>query len=330
MGKNIRTCRNIERERTMNITLGQYKGIEVEKIQVEVTEDEVNAELFRLQKEYAKQIDVTDRAVMDGDIVDIDYMGKKDGVAFEGGTAKGQTLVIGSHTFIEGFEEQVIGHNIGEEFDINVKFPEQYHAPELAGQPAVFTIKLNGIKREELYPVNDYFAHEVFGFDTLAELQAGIKAELVAVREAEAKTAQENAAVDKVIENTEMDIPKEMVDAEVERMLNDFERQLQSQGLSMEVYLGFVGATMESFKQDIIPQAEKSVQTRIVLDEIAKTENIEVTEADVEAEYAKFAAMYQTDVEMVKQLLAANLEGLKKEIAAQKAIDLIVANAKEI
>lgn len=314
----------------MNITLGQYKGIEIEKINVEVTEDEVNEGIFQLQRDHVKEIDVTDRAVMNGDIVNIDYMGKKDGIAFDGGTAKGQPLEIGSHTFIDGFEEQIIGHNIGDEFDINVTFPEQYHAAELAGVPVVFSIKLNGIKRTELYPVDDSFAHDVFGFNTLAELQAAIREQIMAAKKGEAQREQEDIAVDKVIENAEMDIPQEMIDAEVENMLKDFERNLQSQGLSLELYYNYAGTDAESFRQSVVPQAEKAIQTRLVLDEIAKVENIEVSEADMEMEYAKYAMAYQADVALIKNLLADKAENMKKEIAAQKAIDLIMAEAKEI
>ena len=314
----------------IKVKLGQYKGIEIEKINVEVTDDEVNEGLFQLQRDHVKEIEVTDRAVMNGDIVNIDYMGKKDGVAFEGGTAKGQPLEIGSHTFIEGFEEQLIGHDIGEEFDIDVTFPEQYHAPELAGQPVVFSIKLNGIKRTELYPVNDFFAHDVFGFNTLAELQAAIREQIMAAKMGEAQRAQEDIAVDKVIENAEMDIPQEAIDAEVEYMLKEFERNLQSQGLSLDLYYNYTGTYAEGFRESIIPQAEKSIQTRLVLDEIAKVENIEVSAADLEKEYTKFAMAYQSDIETIKGLLADKVENLKKDIAAQKAIDLIIREAKEI
>ena len=312
----------------LTVKLGQYKGIEVEKIPVEVTDEEVQAELVRLQESNVKEVQVTDRAVENDDIVNLDYCGKKDGVAFDGGTADGQTLVIGSHTFIEGFEEQLVGHEIGETFDINVSFPEQYPVPELAGQPVVFTIKLNGIKRGEQYNLDDTFAEEVFGMGTLDNLKSAIKADMLAARESEAMTAQENAAVDKVLENAEMTIPQEMIVEEADRMVREMGMRLQSQGMSMDMYLNIVGMTEDELKENIVPQAEKSIQTRLVLDEIAKVENIQVTEEEMDVEYAKFAAMYQVSVEEVKAALSNNLEGLKKEIAAQKAIDLIIREAK--
>lgn len=312
----------------LTVKLGQYKGIEVEKIPVEVTEEEVQVELVRLQEENVKEIQVTDRAVENGDIVNLDYCGKKDGVAFDGGTADGQTLVIGSHTFIEGFEEQLIGHQIGETFDINVAFPEQYPVPELAGQPVVFTIKLNGIKVTEQYDLDDTFAKEVFLMGTLEDLKNALKAELIAAREAEAATMQENEAVDKVIANAEMEIPQEMISEEADRMVKEMGMRLQSQGMSMEMYLNIMGMTEETLKENIRPQAEKSILTRFVLDEIAKVEDIQVTEEEMDREYAKFAAMYQVSVEDVKTALSNNMEGLKKEIAAQKAIDLIIREAK--
>lgn len=312
----------------LTVKLGQYKGIEVEKIPVEVTEEEVQVELVRLQEENVKEIQVTDRAVENGDIVNLDYCGKKDGVAFDGGTADGQTLVIGSHTFIEGFEEQLIGHQIGETFDINVAFPEQYPVPELAGQPVVFTIKLNGIKVTEQYDLDDTFAKEVFLMGTLEDLKNALKAELIAAREAEAATMQENEAVDKVIANAEMEIPQEMISEEADRMVKEMGMRLQSQGMSMEMYLNIMGMTEEALKENIRPQAEKSILTRFVLDEIAKVEDIQVTEEEMDREYAKFAAMYQVSVEDVKTALSNNMEGLKKEIAAQKAIDLIIREAK--
>ena len=306
--------------------LGEYKGITYKPMDVTVSEEEIEAEVqYMLSTSFTKD---PQEVATETSVVNIDYVGKKDGVAFDGGTAEGYDLEIGSHTFIEGFEDQIIGHNIGEEFDINVMFPEQYHAPELAGQPAVFTIKLNGIQKTEMYDMGDVFAQEVFGFENLAELQNGLKAEMLAVREAEAITAQENAAVDKVLANAKMQVPQEMIALEADRMVRELDLRLQSQGMSLEAYLKIVGMTEETLKQDVMPQAEKSVQTRLVLDEIAKVEDIQVTEEDMEAEYAKFAAMYQTTVEEVKELLANNIAGLRKEIAAQKAIDLIIREAK--
>ena len=312
------------------VTLGQYKGIEVEKIDVEVTDEEVSAELVKEQEKNAREITVEDRSVVDGDIVNIDYAGTMDGVAFDGGTAEGQTLVIGSHSFIEGFEEQIIGHNIGDAFDINVTFPEEYHAPDLAGKPAVFAIKLNGIKVKELPVVDDEFAQDVSEFDTLDEMKADIKAKLTERKEASAKTDKENAVMDKVIENAEMDIPQPMIDSEAEYMMNDFAQRMQYQGLTMDQYMQFTGMTQEKLMEEMIPQAKKAIQTRLVLEAIVAAENIEVTEEELDAEFAKMAEMYQMEVEQVKNILGSQTEGMKKDIAVQKAVTLVADEAKEI
>ena len=312
------------------VTLGQYKGLEVEKINVEVTDEEVAAELVKEQEKNAREINIDDRAVVDGDIVNIDYAGTQDGVAFDGGTAEGQTLVIGSHSFIEGFEEQIIGHNVGDEFDINVTFPEQYHAPELAGKPAVFAIKLNAIKAKELPVIDDDFAQDVSEFDTLDEMKADIKAKLLEKAELAAKTDKENAVMDKVIENAEMDIPQAMIDSEADYMLNDYAQRLQYQGLSLEQYMQFTGMTQEKLIEDLLPQAKKAIQTRLVLEAIVKAENIEATEEDLNAELNKFAEMYQMEVEKVRQIMAPQLESMKNDITVQKAITLVTEEAKEI
>lgn len=312
------------------VTLGQYKGLEVEKINVEVTDEEVAAELVKEQEKNAREINIEDRAVVDGDIVNIDYAGTQDGVAFDGGTAEGQTLVIGSHSFIEGFEEQIIGHNVGDEFDINVTFPEQYHAPELAGKPAVFAIKLNAIKAKELPVIDDDFAQDVSEFDTLDEMKADIKAKLLEKAEKAAQTDKENAVMDKVIENAEMDIPQAMIDSEAEYMLNDYAQRLQYQGLSLEQYFQFTGMTQEKMIEELLPQAKKAIQTRLVLEEIVKAENLEATEEDLEAEFVKFAEMYQMEVEKVKSIMAPQMASMKNDITVQKAITLVTEEAKEI
>lgn len=312
------------------VTLGQYKGIEVEKINVEVTDEEVAAELVKEQEKNAREINIEDRAVVEGDIVNIDYAGTQDGVAFDGGTAEGQTLEIGSHSFIEGFEEQIIGHNVGDEFDINVTFPEQYHAPELAGKPAVFAIKLNAIKAKELPVIDDDFAQDVSEFDTLDEMKADIRAKLLEKAEKAAQTDKENAVMDKVIENAEMDIPQAMIDSEAEYMLNDYAQRLQYQGLSLEQYMQFTGMTQEKLLEDLLPQAKKAIQTRLVLEEIVKAENLEATEEDLDAEFGKFAEMYQMEVEKVKSIMAPQMDSMKNDITVQKAITLVTEAAKEI
>lgn len=312
------------------VTLGQYKGIEVAKVEAVVTDEEVAAELVKEQEKNAREINIEDRAVVEGDIVNIDYAGTQDGVAFDGGTAEGQTLVIGSHSFIEGFEEQIIGHNVGDEFDINVTFPEQYHAPELAGKPAVFAIKLNAIKAKELPAIDDDFAQDVSEFDTLEEMKADIKAKLLVKAEKAAQTDKENAVMDKVIENAEMDIPQAMIDSEAEYMLNDYAQRLQYQGLSLEQYFQFTGMTQEKMIEELLPQAKKAIQTRLVLEAIVTAENLEATEEDLEAEFAKFAEMYQMEVEKVKSIMAPQMVSMKNDITVQKAITLVTEEAKEI
>lgn len=312
------------------VTLGEYKGIEVAKAEIEVTDEEISAELVKEQEKNAREIAVEDRAVADGDIVNLDYSGSCDGVKFEGGTAEDQTLVIGSHSFIEGFEEQLIGHNIGEEFDINVTFPEEYHAPDLAGKAAVFAIKLNGIKVKELPAIDDDFAQDVSEFDTLDDMKADIKAKLTEQKEKAAKTDKENAVVDKIIENAEMDIPEAMIDSETENMVNDFAQRIQYQGLTLDQYFQFTGMTMDKLKEEMQPQAKKAIQTRLVLEAIVAAENIEATEEDLDAEYGKMAEMYQMEVEQIKQILGAQADGMKKDIAVQKAVTFVTEAAKEI
>ena len=312
------------------VTLGEYKGIEVAKTEIEVTDEEISAELVKEQEKNAREIAVEDRAVADGDIVNLDYSGSCDGVKFEGGTAEDQTLVIGSHSFIEGFEEQLIGHNIGEEFDINVTFPEEYHAPDLAGKAAVFAIKLNGIKVKELPAIDDDFAQDVSEFDTLDDMKADIKAKLTEQKEKAAKTDKENAVVDKIIENAEMDIPQPMIDSETENMVNDFAQRIQYQGLTLDQYFQFTGMTMDKLKEEMQPQAKKAIQTRLVLEAIVAAENIEATEEDLDAEYGKMAEMYQMEVDQIKQILGAQADGMKKDIAVQKAVTFVTEAAKEI
>ncbi len=312
------------------VTLGEYKGIEVAKAEIEVTDEEISAELVKEQEKNAREIAVEDRAVADGDIVNLDYSGSCDGVKFEGGTAEDQTLVIGSHSFIEGFEEQLIGHNIGEEFDINVTFPEEYHAPDLAGKAAVFAIKLNGIKVKELPAIDDDFAQDVSEFDTLDDMKADIKAKLTEQKEKAAKTDKENAVVDKIIENAEMDIPEAMIDSETENMVNDFAQRIQYQGLTLDQYFQFTGMTMDKLKEEMQPQAKKAIQTRLVLEAIVAAENIEATEEDLDAEYGKMAEMYQMEVEQIKQILGTQADGMKKDIAVQKAVTFVTEAAKEI
>jgi trigger factor len=295
----------------------------------EVTEEEVSAELVKQQEENAREVEVTDRAVEDGDITNIDYSGSVDGVKFEGGTAENQTLVIGSHSFIDTFEEQLIGKNIGEEVEVNVTFPEEYHAPELAGKAAVFAVKINGIKVKELPVIDDEFADEVSEFETLEEYKADIRAKLVEQKEKAAQTEKENKVVDLAIENATMDIPAAMIDDQAQQMFQEFAQNISYQGLQMEQYLQFVGKTTEEFMEELKPQAEKRIQSRLVLEAVVAAENIEATDEDVEKEFANMAEMYQMEVEKIKEILGdSQKDQMKADIAVQKAVDFLVAEAK--
>lgn len=313
------------------VTLGEYKGIEVEKREIEVTDEEVAKELVNAQELNAREITVEDRAVEDGDIVNIDYAGSIDGVAFDGGTAKDQNLIIGSHTFIDTFEEQLIGKNIGDELDVNVTFPEEYHAPDLAGKPALFQVKINGIKTKELPVLDDDFAQDTSEFDTLDEYKEDVKKKLAEQKEQEAKTEKENQVLDKIIENAQMDIPEAMIDTQQHQLADDFAQRLSYQGLQLEQYFQFTGMTREKFMEDLKPQALKTIQTRLVLEAIVDAENIEASEEDLNAEYERLASTYQMEVEKIKEIFAKTQEeSMKKDLAVQKAIDFVTEQAKEV
>lgn len=310
------------------VTLGEYKGLEAAVEVEEVTEEEVSAELVKQQEENAREVEVTDRAVEDGDIAVIDYSGSVDGVKFEGGTAENQTLVIGSHTFIDNFEEQLIGKNIGDTVEVYVTFPAEYHAEELAGKAAVFTVKINGIKVKELPAIDDEFADEVSEFSTLEEYKADIRAKLAETKEKAAKTERENKLVDLAIENATMDIPAAMIQDQAEQMYQEFAQNVSYQGLQMEQYLQFTGTTTEKFMEDLKPQAEKRIQSRLVLEAIVAAENIEATEEDVEKEYNKMAEMYGMEAAKIKEIVGGQEAQMKADIAVQKAVDFLVEQAK--
>ena len=311
------------------VTLGEYKGLEVEVTVEEVTDEEVSAELVKQQEENARESTVEDRAIENGDIALIDYSGSVDGEKFEGGTAENQTLVIGSGSFIDNFEEQLIGKNIGEEVEVHVTFPEEYHAPELAGKPAVFEVKINGIKVKELPVIDDEFASEVSEFDTLDEYKADIRAKLVEQKEKAAQTEKENKVVDKAVENASMDIPEAMIEEQTNQMAQEFAQNLSYQGLQLEQYFQFTGMTQEKFMEDLKPQAKKRIESRLLLEAVVAAENIEATDDELNAEIAKMAEMYQMEAEKLQGFMGdAEKEQMKKDIAVQKAVDLLVAEAK--
>lgn len=312
------------------VKLGNYKALEIKKQEVVVTDADVDEEIKREQKKMARRVDVNDRAVMDGDTVNLDYEGKVDGEAFEGGAAKGHKLTIGSGTFIPGFEEKLIGMEIGQTADIDVMFPAEYHAPELAGKDAVFTCTINGITAEELPEIDEDFAQDA-GFDTLDEYREDLKNQITERREKAARTDRENESVEKLIEASEMDIPEAMKDYEAERMFDEYANQLQGQGIPIDMYLQYQGFDRQKFMETLKPQAENRIKSRLVLEEVVKAENIEASEEDVEKEIADMAEQYKMEADKIREAIGeTGLEQMKKDIAVQKALDYLVENAIEI
>lgn len=311
------------------VTLGEYKGIEVEKAKPEVTDADIEAELKKVQEQNSRMITVEDRAVENGDQTVIDFDGSVDGVPFEGGKAEDYPLTIGSHSFIDTFEDQIVGKNIGEEFDVNVTFPEDYHATELAGKPAVFKVKVKEIKVKELPELNDEFAGEVSEFETLDAYKADIKAKLAETKQQQATTENENNVVEKVVANAAMEIPEPMIDQQVNNMIEDYARRMQSQGISLEQYMQFTGMTAEKLQEQMRPQAERRIRTRLVLEAVVAAEKIEVAEEAVEAEFAKMAENYKMEVEQIKSIMGeTGLAQMKEDMAVQEAVDFLVAEAK--
>ena len=312
------------------VTLGAYKGIEVDKVEVTVSDEEVNAEIDRERERNARSISVSDRAVQDKDQTVIDFEGFVDGVAFQGGKGENYPLTIGSGAFIPGFEEQLIGKNIGEECDVNVTFPEEYHAEDLAGKAAVFKVTVKEIKEKQLPELDDEFAAEVSEFDTLAEYKEDVKKNLTEKREKDVKNAKEDAVVDAIIENATMDIPEAMIETQQRQMIQEFAQNIQMQGLSIEQYFQFTGLTPEAMMEQVKPQAEKRIKSRLVLEAVAKAENITVSEEDFDKEVAKMAEMYQMEADKVKESIGE--EGKKQmmeDLAVQKAAEFVVNEAKE-
>lgn len=311
------------------VTLGEYKGLEVTKASAEVTDEDVEAELKRVQEQNSRLITVEDRAVEDGDQTVIDFEGFVDGKTFEGGKSEDYPLTIGSHSFIDTFEEQLIGKNIGEECEVNVTFPEEYHATELAGKPALFKVKVKEIKRKELPELNDEFAGEVSEFETLEDYKKDIREKLAVRKEKAAATENEDHVVEKAVENASMDIPEPMIDSQVTNMVNDYARRMQSQGLSLDQYMKFTGMTIETLKEQMKPQALKRIQTRLVLEAVVKAENITASDEAVEKEINNMAEAYKMEASKVKEYLGeAGLEQLKEDLAVQEAVDFLVAQAK--
>ena len=313
------------------VKLGEYRGIEVSRQETLVSDDEVNEEIRKEQEKNARLVEVEGRAVGNGDTVTLDYSGMTDGVKFDGGTAENQTLVIGSGSFIPGFEEQLIGMNAGETKDITVTFPEDYHSADLAGKEAVFTCTIHKIQTKELPELNDEFAQDVSEFDTLDEYKKSVMDKLTERKAREAKTAKENEAVDKLIESSEMDIPEAMIDSQVTTMYQDYARQLQSQGIPIDTYLQYMGSDEVKLREQMRPQALKQIQTRLVLEEVAKDAHLETTDLRLEEELDKIATQYKMELDKLKESMGEyEKEQMKKDIAVQEAISLIVDTAKEV
>ena len=312
------------------VTLGEYKGVEVEKTDVTVSDDEVAAELDRVREQNARILTVEDRPVADGDETVIDFEGFVDGVPFAGGKGEDYKLVIGSHSFIDTFEEQLIGKNIGEEVEVNVTFPTEYHAEELAGKPALFKVTVKAITAKELPELDDEFAVDVSEFDTLAEYKEDIKKNLLEKKEKEAKFAKEDKVVDKIIENAPMEIPDAMIDTQTRQMAEEYAQRLQMQGLNLEQYFQFTGMNANSFMENLKPQALKRIQCRLVLEAIVKAENIEVSEEELDKEFDTMAQTYRMEKDKLVELVGEKeKEQIKMDVAVQKAVDFVRDAAKE-
>ena len=326
-GKNLQfTCEVFVKP---DVTLGEYKGIEVKKEHTLVTEDDVNAEIEKERNKQAAEVSVDDRAVAEGDTVNLDYSGSVDGVKFAGGTAEGQTLKIGSHTFIPGFEEQMVGMNIGEEKDLNVTFPTEYHAPDLAGKEAVFHVKVNSITETQLPALDDDFAKDISEFDTLDAYKADVRAKLEAQAAERDNNAFTNAVIEKVMANATVEIPDAMVERQIDSMVRNFEARLAQQGLKLADFMKYTGQDEKSFRNQYRDQAEKSVRANLVLGAVENVEKFEAAEEEIDAEIEKFAKQIGQNVEELKKnLTEGDREYFKADVIRDKAVKFLCDNAK--
>lgn len=312
------------------VKLGKYKGVKIDKVPTEVTEEEIDAELNKERESNARTIAVTDRAVKDGDETVIDFEGFVDGVAFEGGKGENYPLTIGSGAFIPGFEEKLVGAEIGEETDVEVSFPEDYHAEDLKGKAAVFKCTVKEIKEKELPELDDEFASEVSEFDTLAEYKEDIQKKLTEKKTEEAKNIKEDAVIEAIINDSEMNVPDAMIETQQRQMVEDFAQRIQSQGLSMEQYMQFTGLTPQKLLEQVKPQAEKRIKSRLVLEAVVAAEKIEASDEDFQKEVERMAEMYKMEADKVTEMLGeAGKKQVKEDLAITKAVEFVVANAKE-
>ena len=313
------------------VTLGEYKGLEVTKTVIEVSEDEVNAEIEKEREKNARTISVEDRAVVNGDMIMLDFEGFVGGVAFDGGKGENYPLTIGSGAFIPGFEEQLVGAELGKELEVNVTFPAEYQAPELAGKEAVFKCTVNEIKVKELPEADDDFAQDVSKFDTIAEFKDDLRAKLAANKEAAAKRAKEDEVIEKIIENATMDIPEAMVDMQARQLVDEMAQRIQAQGLSFEQYLQFTGMDLNAAIEQMKPNAVKRIESRLVLEAIVKAESLEVSEDDVKAEIVKMAETYKMDADKLAEIMSDEEKAqIKMDMAIEKAVELVTESAKEV
>ena len=312
------------------VTLGDYKGIEVEKKEAEVNEEEITAEIDKAREANSRLITIEDRATEDGDTVIIDFDGYVDGKQFEGGYAEDYTLVLGSHSFIDNFEDQLVGKNLGEDVEVNVTFPEEYHVDELKGKPALFKVKIKEIQKKELPELDDDFAQDVSDFDTLDEYKADVEKKILENKENQIKREQEDQIIEKIIENAQMEIPQQMIAAQTRQMTQEFAQRLQSQGLSLEQYMQFTGLTPQKMMEDLEPQALKRIQSRLVLEAVVAAENIEASDEEIDKELENMASMYQMEIDKLKELIGDDeKKQIGMDLAVQKAVEFVVKEAVE-
>ena len=312
------------------VTLGDYKGIEVEKKEAEVSEEEITAEIDKAREANSRLITIEDRATEDGDTVIIDFDGYVDGKQFEGGYAEDYTLVLGSHSFIDNFEDQLVGKNLGEDVEVNVTFPEEYHVDELKGKPALFKVKIKEIQKKELPELDDDFAQDVSDFDTLDEYKADVEKKILENKENQIKCEQEDQIIEKIIENAQMEIPQQMIAAQTRQMTQEFAQRLQSQGLSLEQYMQFTGLTPQKMMEDLEPQALKRIQSRLVLEAVVAAENIEASDEEIDKELENMASMYQMEIDKLKELIGDDeKKQIGMDLAVQKAVEFVVKEAVE-
>lgn len=313
------------------VTLGEYKGIEVEKKAVKIMAADVNAELEKIREQNSRMITVDNRSIKKDDTAVIDFEGFVDGEPFAGGKGEDYPLVIGSHSFIDDFEDQLIGKKTGDELEVNVSFPEEYHEASLKGKPALFKVAIKEIKMKELPKLDDEFASEVSEFETLKDYKASIKKSLTEKRKEEVKREKENEAIEKAVESISVEIPEAMIDEQVQQMIQEFASRISGQGISFEQYMQMTGMTPNALMAQMKPEAEKRIQTRLMLEAVVKAEDIKATEKEIEAELEKLAGMYQMEVDKVKEMMGeSERKQIALDVAVQKAVDLIVKNTVEV